>query len=158
MTMSPIEVREEIDVVSVDPVFIERQRDRYASRAVAYLVWLNGLAAIALLIGFAHASLPADQVKRFADAMLGFGAGSVCGLASAFFAYIGRTFRVERSHLIGWGPPTRLLAIHAAFAGAVCFIEALNMARVGVLPKETPAAPTTSAPPPQSPTPSSPKP
>jgi len=39
MTTSPIEVREEIDVVSVDPLFIERQRNRYASRAVAYLVW-----------------------------------------------------------------------------------------------------------------------
>jgi len=77
MTTSPIEVREEIDVVSVDPLFIERQRNRYSSRAVAYVVWLNGLAAVALLIGLTHASLPADQVKGFADAMLVFGAGSV---------------------------------------------------------------------------------
>jgi len=44
-TTPPIEVREEIDVVSVDPLFVERQRNRYASRAVASLVWLNGLAA-----------------------------------------------------------------------------------------------------------------
>jgi hypothetical protein len=36
--MSPIEVRKEVDVVSVDPLFIERQRNRYASRAVAYVV------------------------------------------------------------------------------------------------------------------------
>jgi hypothetical protein len=28
--------REEIDVVSVDPLFIERQRDKYASRGLAY--------------------------------------------------------------------------------------------------------------------------
>src|SRR4029434_5792414 len=105
MTTSPIEVREEIDVVSVDPVFIERQRNRYASRAVAYLVWLNGLAAIALLIGLAHASLPADQVKRFADAMLVFGAGSVCGLASAFFAYIGRLILAEPA---AWSVPISL--------------------------------------------------
>jgi hypothetical protein len=77
--MSPLEVREEIGVVSIDPLYIERQRNRYASRAVAYLVWLNGLAAIALLIGLAYASLPANQVKRFADAMLVFGAGSVAG-------------------------------------------------------------------------------
>jgi len=90
--MADIEVREEVDVVSFDPLFIERQRNRYASRAVAYVVWLNGLAAIALLIGLAHASLPADEVKRFADAMLVFGAGSICGLVSAFFAYISRTF------------------------------------------------------------------
>jgi hypothetical protein len=69
MTTSPIEAREEIDVVSVDPLFIERQRNRYSSRAVAYVVWLNGLAVIALLIGLVHASLPADQVKRFADSV-----------------------------------------------------------------------------------------
>src|SRR4026207_1376494 len=141
MTMSPIEVREEIDVVSVDALFIERQRNRYASRAVAYLVWLNGLAAIALLIGLAHASLPADQVKRFADAMLVFGAGAVAGPASAFFAYVGRIIRLDPPALIGWRQPLRWLAIVAAFAGAVGFLGALNMARVAV--KETPAAAST---------------
>src|SRR5215475_370445 len=157
--MSPIEVIKEVDVVSVDPLFIERQRNRYASRAIAYIVWLNGLAAIAVLIGLAHASLPADQVKRFADAMLLFGAGSVCGLASAFFAYISRTFRLERPNLIGWRRPLRLLAILAAFAGAVCFIGALNMARVAVLPKETPAtSPNTGTAPVESPSPTTPKP
>ena len=138
--MSPIEVRKEVDVVSVDPLFIERQRNRYASRAVAYVVWLNGLAAIAVLIGLVHASLPADQVKRIADAMLIFGAGSVCGLASAFFAYLGRTFRLERPALIGWRRPIRWIAILAAIAGAICFIGALNMSRVAALSKEAPAS------------------
>jgi hypothetical protein len=153
----PIEVREEIDVVSVDPLFIERQRNRYASRAVAYLVWLNGLAAIALLVSLAHASLPADQVKRFADAMLVFGAGSVAGLASAFLAYISRTFRLERPRLIGWRRPLRWCAILVAIAGAVCFLGALNMARVAVLPKEAPPAPSTTNQP-ESPPPSTPNP
>ena len=88
--MAPVE-RKEVDIVSVDPLFLERQRNRYASRAVAYVVWLNGLAAIAVLIGLAHASLPTDQVKHFADAMLVFGAGSLAGLASAFFASVGRS-------------------------------------------------------------------
>jgi hypothetical protein len=157
--MADIEVREEVDVVSFDPLFIERQRNRYASRAVAYVVWLNGLAAIALLIGLAHASLPADEVKRFADAMLVFGAGSVCGLVSAFFAYISRTFRLERPTLIGWRRPLRWLAILAAIAGAVCFVGALNMARVSVLAKETAAAsPSTGTTPAESPSPSTPKP
>jgi len=92
MTIPPteIDVREEIDILSVDPLFIERQRSRYASRAVAYVVWLNGLAALALLLGFAHATIPPDNVKRFADTMLVFGAGTVAGLGSAFFAYVGR--------------------------------------------------------------------
>ena len=154
--MSSIEVREEVDVVSIDPLFIERQRNRYASRAVAYVVWLNGLAAIALLIGLMHATLPADQVKRFADAMLVFGAGAVAGLASAFFAYVGRIIRLERPALIGWRQPLRWLAIVAAFAGAVCFLGALNMARVAV--KETPAAASTPTPQSESPSPSTPKP
>jgi len=142
MAMTPIEVREEIDVVSVDPLFIERQRNRYASRAIAYLVWLNGLSAIALLIGLVHASLPADDMKRFADAMLVFGAGSLAGLGSAFFAYISRTFRLERPTLIGWRRPIRWLAILAAIASSICFIGALNMSRVAVLSKEVPAAGT----------------
>jgi hypothetical protein len=151
--MSPLEVRE----VSIDPLYIERQRNRYASRAVAYLVWLNGVAAIGLLIGLAYASLPADQVKRFADAMLVFGAGSVAGLTSAFFAYISRTFRLERPTLIGWRRPLRWCAILAAIAGAVCFIGALNMARLAVLPKEAPAPSARSAQP-ESPAPSTQKP
>jgi hypothetical protein len=157
MTAPPIEVREGIDVVSVDPLFVERQRNRYASRAVAYLVWLNGLAAIGLLIGLLYATPPADEVKRFADAMLVFGAGSVAGLVSAFFAYISRIFRLERPTLIVWRRPLRWLAILAAIASAVCFLGAINMARVGVLPKEAPA-PSTGSAQPESPAPSAPKP
>jgi len=157
--MSSIDVREEIDVVSIDPLFLERQRNRYSSRALGYLVWLNGLAAIALLIGLPHANLPADESKRLADAMLLFGAGSLCGLLSAFFAYVGRTFRLERPNLIGWRRPLRWLAILAAVAGAVCFIAGLNMARVAYLPKEAASAPpSTSAPAKQTPPPTTPNP
>jgi hypothetical protein len=139
--MSTIEVREEVDLVSIDPLFIERQRNRYASRAVAYVVWLNGLAAIALLIGLMHATLSADQAKRVADAMLVFGAGAVAGLASAFFAYVGRIIRLERPALMGWRLPLRWLAILAAIAGAACFLGGLNMVRVATV-KEAPAATT----------------
>ena len=142
--MPTVEVRKEVDLVSIDPLFIERQRNRYASRAVAYVVWLNGLAAIALLIGLMHATLSADQVKRVADAMLVFGAGAVSGLASAFFAYVGRIIRLERPALVEWPRPLRWLAILAAIAGAVFFLGGLNMSRVAV--KEAPVAPTTATP------------
>src|SRR5262249_10342247 len=125
--MTPVE-RREVDIVSVDPLFIERQRNRYASRAIAYVVWLNGLAAIALLISLAaHAGLPADAAKRFADGMLVFGVGSVAGLASAFFGYIGRTLRLEYPALIGWRIPW--IAIIAAVIGVICFLTGVNMAR-----------------------------
>ena len=156
MTTPPIEVREEIDVVSVDPLFVERQRNLYASRAVASLVWLNGLAAIGLLICLL-ATPPADEVRRFADAMLVFGAGSVAGLVSAFFAYVNRTFRLERPGLIGWHRPIRWLAILAAIASAVCFLGALNMVRVGAISKEAPAS-SSGATQNESPAPNTPKP
>src|SRR5215813_5028326 len=145
--MTPVE-RREVDIVSVDPLFIERQRNRYASRAIAYVVWLNGLAAIALLISLAaHAGLPADAAKRFADGMLVFGVGSVAGLASAFFGYIGRTLRLERPALVGWRRPLRWVAIIAAIIGAFCFLTGVNMVRHAAAPSagthhaESPAAP-----------------
>ena len=44
MTVEPTpDFREEIDIVRIDPLFLERQRNRYASRAVAFLVILNGI-------------------------------------------------------------------------------------------------------------------
>ena len=132
---TPIEVRE---VVSVDPLFVERQRNRYASRAVGYVVLLNGIAAIGLLLGLPHASLPADVLKPFADAMVVFGVGSLFGLASSFIAYVGRTLRLEHPDLFPWRRPLRWLAILAAIAGALCFVGALNMARVAI--QKAPAA------------------
>ena len=41
----PPHLREELDIVRIDPLFLERQRNRYASRGVAFLVILNGIAA-----------------------------------------------------------------------------------------------------------------
>ena len=41
----PPDFREEVDIVRIDPLFLERQRNRYASRGVAFLVILNGVAA-----------------------------------------------------------------------------------------------------------------
>jgi hypothetical protein len=144
--MSPVE-RKEVDIVSVDPLFIERQRnryDRYASRAIAYVVWLNGLAAIALVISLAaHAGLPVGAAHRFGRGMLVFGVGSVAGLASAFFGYIGRTLRLESPGLIGWRTPW--FAIIAAVIGVICFLAGLNMVRhaavltAGMPQVETPA-------------------
>jgi len=146
--MSPVEVKKEVDIISSDPLFLERQRSRYASRAIAYVVWLNGLAAIGLLISLAaRAGFPADAAKRFADAMFVFGVGSVAGLASAFVAYVGRTLRLERPALVGWRRPLRWVAIIAAIIGAFCFLTGVNMVRHGAAPSagtpqaESPAAP-----------------
>ena len=151
MTASPgrreeIDVREELDIVSIDPLFLERQRNRYASRGVAYVVLLNGVAAIALLVAFAHGTSTGENIKPFADAMMVFGAGAALGLTSAFFAYLGRTFRMERPALTTWRRPLRWLAIAAAIAGTACFLGGLNMARIAVLPKEAPSPPSAASP------------
>src|SRR5437867_13311937 len=88
MTVPPgrreeIDVREELDVVSIDPLFVERQRNRYASRGVAYVVLLNGVAAIALLVALAQGTSTGGNIKPIADAMMVFGAGAALGLTSA---------------------------------------------------------------------------
>jgi hypothetical protein len=150
MTIPPgrreeVDVKEELDVVSIDPLFLERQRNRYASRGVAYVVLLNGIAAITLLVALAHAST-GQNIKPFADAMMVFGAGAVLGLTSAFIAYLGRTIRLERPALTGWRRPLRWLAVAAAIAGTACFLIGLNMARIGVLPKEAASHPSDAGP------------
>jgi hypothetical protein len=121
MTMPPkrrteVDLREEVDIVRVDPLFVERQRNKYASRGVALLVLLNGVAAIVLLAMLAQGISTA--IKPFANAMTVFGAGAALGLASAFFAYLSRTFRLERPELLTtWRKPLRWLAVASAIAG-----------------------------------------
>ena len=153
-----IKVREELDVVSVDPMFVERQRNRYASRGVAFIVLLNGAAAVALLVALSQGISNGDKVKPFADAMVVFGVGAALGLLSAFFAYASRTLRLERQGFTTWRRPLRWLAIAAAIAGTVCFVGGLNMARVSLLPEEStkgaetkPAQPERTAPQPNQP-------
>ena len=128
MTIPPksraeIDIKEELDIVSVDPFFLERQRNKYASRGVALVVLLNGVAAIVLLVCLAQGIQLARSVKAFANAMMIFGIGGALGLTSAFFAYLTRTFRLERpSFSTTWRRPLRWLAVAAAIAGTTCFV------------------------------------
>jgi len=70
-----------------------------------------------------------------------------------------RVHQQDLPTLIGWRRPLRWLAILAAIAGAVCFLGALNVARVAVVPKEAPdASPSIGAAPVESPSPTTPKP
>ena len=131
-----IDVREELDIVRIDPQFLERQRNKYASRGLALVVLLNGIAAIALLVSLAQHAPSATNVKLLADAMMVFGVGAALGLTSAFFAYLSRTFRLERPRLIAWRRPLRWFAVAAAIAGTACFVAGLNMARIYAVPDQ----------------------
>jgi hypothetical protein len=123
------EVGEEIDV-GTNPRFVERQRNRYAARGVALIILINSIAAIALLVGLPHGAASGQSLKSFADAMMVFGVGATAGLASIFFAYLRRLFRLERP--LQDTTPLRWLAIAAAIAGAVCFVAGLGVARNAV--------------------------
>ena len=80
MTMPP----DRLDVVRVDPFFAERQRNQYANRGVAFIVSLNGAAAIVLLAILAQPSPSTESLKAIADAMLIFSIGAVLGLTSSY--------------------------------------------------------------------------
>jgi hypothetical protein len=114
MTMPP----DRLDVVRVDPFFTERQRNRYASRGVAFIVLLNGAAAIVLL---ANRHLRRRRLKGIADAMLIFSIGAVLGLTSSLLAYVNRTFRLDQPDMT-WRRPLRWFAVAAAVSGAACFL------------------------------------
>jgi lysylphosphatidylglycerol synthetase-like protein (DUF2156 family) len=128
MTMPP----NRLDVIRVDPFFIEGERNQYANRGVTFIVLLNGAAAIVLLAILAQ-PLPSTD-KAIADAMLVFSIGAVLGLTSALLAYLNRTFRLDQPDMT-WRRPLRWLAVAAAVAGAACFLVGMNMARITVLPQ-----------------------
>ncbi len=130
----PPDFREEVDILRIDPLFLERQRNRYASRGVAFLVILNGVAALLLLGNFVRLSPQIENAPKVADAMVLFGAGVAAALASMFFAYLRRTVLLrapERapSLPIGWW-----LSVLAAVVSAVCFVAGLRMVGTAVAP------------------------
>jgi hypothetical protein len=131
----PPDYREEVDIVRIDPLFLERQRNRYASRAVAFLVILNGIAALLLLANFVRLSPQIENAPKVADAMVVFGAGVAAALASMFFAYLRRTIMLRAPHRAPSIPFGWWLAILAALASAACFVVGLRMVGVAVAPK-----------------------
>ena len=130
----PPDFREEVDIVRIDPLFLERQRNRYASRGVAFLVILNGVAALLLLGNFVRLSPQIENAPKVADAMVVFGAGVAAALASMFFAYLRRTVMLRAPERVLPLPMGRWLAVLAAVVSAVCFVAGLRMVGTAVAP------------------------
>ena len=105
--------------------FPVRERDRYASRALAYVILLNGFAALILVTALAFAPQSASDPRRLTWAMLVFGSGALAGLLSSLFAYIGRT-EMASNHLIVQDL-LRVGAIIAAVGSGAAFLTALNI-------------------------------
>ena len=110
----------------LDPVFVERERNRFAGRALAFLVLLNGAAALVMLSILARA--PESSVEpKFAIAMLFFGGGAIAALLSSFLAYINRTVAMEAPQRASLRQALLILAIVAVIGSGVAFMTGINM-------------------------------
>ena len=110
----------------VDPIFIERERNRFAARALAFLVLLNGAAALVLLSVLASA--PESTVEpKFASAMLFFSGGAIAALLSSFLAYINRTVTMEAPQRASLRRVLQIFAIAAVIGSGAAFLTGMNM-------------------------------
>jgi hypothetical protein len=147
MTLEPPpDFREEIDIVRIDPLFLERQRNRYASRGIAFLVILNGIAALLLLTNLAHLRPQVENAPTVAAAMVVFGAGVAAALASMFFAYLRRTISIEAPERAPLRPVGWWLSVLAAVASTACFLVGLRMVGTAVAPALVSSAITAKSP------------
>jgi hypothetical protein len=109
-----------------DPVFVERERNRFAARALAFLVLLNGGAALVLLSILARA--PESSVEpKFAAAMMFFSGGAIAALLSSFLAYISRTVTMEAPERASLRRPLQIVAMIVVVGSAASFITGMNM-------------------------------
>jgi hypothetical protein len=93
-------------LVCVDPLFVERERNRYASHGVAFLVILNGIAALLLLAGFVCLSPQVENAPT--AAMVVFGAGVAAALAVSVRATLAACLYYLRCCVLAGGARGRL--------------------------------------------------
>jgi hypothetical protein len=110
----------------LDPVFVERERNRFAARALAFLIVLNGAAALVLLSILARAAESSVEPK-FATAMLFFSGGAVAALLSSFLAYINRTVTMEAPERANLRRALQILALVVVIGSAAAFMTGMNM-------------------------------
>jgi len=110
----------------LDPIFIEQERNRFAARALAFLVLLNGAGALVLLSILARAPVSTVDSKT-AAAMLFFSGGAIAGLLSSFLAYINRTLTMEAPHRANLRAALQGLAIAVVIGSGAAFLTGMNM-------------------------------
>jgi hypothetical protein len=114
-------------------MFIERERNRFANRALSLLVVLNGAAALILLTIMAQA--PESTLDRkLAAAMMFFSGGASAALLSSFLAYVNRTVRMEGLARDGLRRVLRGFAVAAVIGSGAAFLVGMNM--VGTISAE----------------------
>ena len=127
----------------LDPNFIERERNRLAGRALAFLIGLNGVAALVLLTIVAMEP-QATVDRKVTMAMLVFSGGALAALFSSFLAYVNRTVRLESPSRRGLRRALRTIAIIAVVGSGAALSDRHeyggdNPGRKIQLPSEEPA-------------------
>jgi hypothetical protein len=110
----------------LERIYIEREQNRFAARALLVLVILNGTAALVMLAILARAP-ESSMDPKFGAAMLFFAGGAIAALLSAFLAYINRTVRIEKPELRTLQSVLRLLGILAVIGSGAAFLTGMNM-------------------------------
>jgi hypothetical protein len=143
----PPDYREELDIVRIDPLVLERQRARYANRGISFLALLNGIAALILLASLTQLAPQVEDASKVVGAMLVFGSGALAALGSTFFAYLRRMARMQEPDRVPVKSGLWWLSLLGVVAGATCFLIGLNMAGRAVTPELQTKATLSSEPP-----------
>jgi hypothetical protein len=110
----------------LDPIVVERERNRFAGRALAFLVVLNGAGALILLSILAQA--PESSVDtKYGAAMLFFSGGAIAALLSSFIAYVNRSATMEVPERANFRAGLQGLAIAIVIGSGAAFFTAMNM-------------------------------
>ncbi|MGB3022282.1 MAG: hypothetical protein WBB50_09185 [Methyloceanibacter sp.] len=125
MTTGPRDSRE-MERRHADRGFIEAQHDRIAGRGLAYLILLNGIAALIMVAAFVFGFQTSAEPK-LAAAMLVFGFGALAGLLSSFIAYLNRIVRVEMPERPRLPSFLRLVGIAAVIVSGGAFFAGISM-------------------------------
>jgi hypothetical protein len=108
------------------PIVVERERNRFAGRALAFLVVLNGAGALILLSILAQA--PESSVDtKYGAAMLFFSGGAIAALLSSFIAYVNRSVTMNAPERANLRAALQGLAIAIVIGSGAAFFTAMNM-------------------------------
>ena len=117
----------------LDRAFIERERNRFAGRALSFLILLNGGAALVMLAILGRAPEASVDAKLY-GALMFFSGGAIAALLSSFLAYINRTLSMEAADRPALRRILLLLALAAVIGSGAAFLTGMNM--VGVASAE----------------------
>jgi hypothetical protein len=121
---------------ALERTFVERERNRFAGRALSLLVLLNGAAALVLMTIMAQA--PENTVDRkLAAALLFFSGGAVAALLSSFLAYVNRTVRMQGAGREDLRRILRAFAVAAVIGSGAAFLTGMNMVATSAAEKSS---------------------